>query len=299
MAAVRSTETVKIAFGLSILTFFVNCGINYLLIFGNFGAPKLGVQGAAIGTLLARITECAVLIFYLYKKEQKLKIRFRDFLQFDKKLSKEYYKLTLPMLVVQGLWGLNTALQTVILGHMTAAAIAANSAASTLFLMVKSAAVGAASSASVIIGKAIGTGDMAKVHEYARKLQKRFVVIGLLSGVLLYFLRIPVLSLYDLSPETMEMANTFLIILSVICVGMSYQMPTNNGIIRGGGNALFVVKMDLISIWAIVLPLSFVMAFVVKASPAVVVCCLNADQIFKCVPAYLKSHYGKWIRKLV
>lgn len=299
LAAVRSTETVKIAFGLSILTFFVNCGINYLLIFGNFGAPKLGVQGAAIGTLLARITECAVLIFYLYKKEQKLKIRFRDFLQFDKKLSKEYYKLTLPMLVVQGLWGLNTALQTVILGHMTAAAIAANSAASTLFLMVKSAAVGAASSASVIIGKAIGTGNMAKVHEYARKLQKRFVVIGLLSGVLLYFLRIPVLSLYDLSPETMEMANTFLIILSVICVGMSYQMPTNNGIIRGGGNALFVVKMDLISIWAIVLPLSFVMAFVVKASPAVVVCCLNADQIFKCVPAYLKSHYGKWIRKLV
>ncbi len=298
LAAVRSTETVKIAFGLSILTFFVNCGINYLLIFGNFGAPKLNVQGAAIGTLLARITECAVLIFYLYKKEQKLKIRFRDFLQFDKKLSKEYYKLTLPMLVVQGLWGLNTALQTVILGHMTAA-IAANSAASTLFLMVKSAAVGAASSASVIIGKAIGTGDMAKVHEYARKLQKRFVVIGLLSGVLLYFLRIPVLSLYDLSPETMEMANTFLIILSVICVGMSYQMPTNNGIIRGGGNALFVVKMDLISIWAIVLPLSFVMAFVVKASPAVVVCCLNADQIFKCVPAYLKSHYGKWIRKLV
>lgn len=299
LAAVRSTETVKIAFGLSILTFFVNCGINYLLIFGNFGAPKLGVQGAAIGTLLARITECAVLIFYLYKKEQKLKIRFRDFLQFDKKLSKEYYKLTLPMLVVQGLWGLNTALQTVILGHMTAAAIAANSAASTLFLMVKSAAVGAASSASVIIGKAIGTGNMAKVHEYARKLQKRFVVIGLLSGVLLYFLRIPVLSLYALSPETMEMANTFLIILSVICVGMSYQMPTNNGIIRGGGNALFVVKMDLISIWAIVLPLSFVMAFVVKASPAVVVCCLNADQIFKCVPAYLKSHYGKWIRKLV
>ena len=299
MAAVRSTETVKIAFGLSILTFFVNCGINYLLIFGNFGAPKLNVQGAAIGTRVARITDCAVLIFYLYKKEQKLKIRFRDFLQFDKKLSKEYYKLTLPMLVVQGLWGLNTALQTVILGHMTAAAIAANSAASTLFLMVKSAAVGAASSASVIIGKAIGTGDMAKVHEYARKLQKRFVVIGLLSGVLLYFLRIPVLSLYDLSPETMEMANTFLIILSVICVGMSYQMPTNNGIIRGGGNALFVVKMDLISIWAIVLPLSFVMAFVVKASPAVVVCCLNADQIFKCVPAYLKSHYGKWIRKLV
>ena len=92
------------------------------------------------------------------------------------------------------------------------------------------------------------------------------------------------------------MANAFLMILSVVCVGMSYQMPTNNGIIRGGGNALYVVKM--VSIWLIVLPLSFVMAFVVKASPIVVVCCLNADQIFKCIPAFLMSHYGNWIRKL-
>ena len=98
--------------------------------------------------------------------------------------------------------------------------------------------------------------------------------------------------------STKEMANTFLLILSVVIVGMSYQMPTNNGIIRGGGNAMFVVKMDLVSIWMIVIPLSFIMAFVVKASPAVVVCCLNADQIFKCVPAFLESHYGNWIRKL-
>lgn len=299
LAAVRSTETVKIASCLSILTFCINCGINYILIFGHFGAPQLGVQGAAIGTLIARMTESAAMLFYIWKKEQKLKIRFKDFLKFDWDILGKYYRLTAPMLVVQGLWGLNTALQTVILGHMTAAAIAANSAASTLFLMVKSASVGAASAAAVIIGKATGTGDLAKVREYSGRLQKRFVMIGVISGVFLYFLRIPVLGLYDLSPETMEMANTFLIILSVVCVGMSYQMPTNNGIIRGGGNALFVVRMDLISIWGIVLPLSFVMAFVVKASPAVVMCCLNADQIFKCVPAYLESHYGNWIRRLV
>lgn len=83
----------------------------------------------------------------------------------------------------------------------------------------------------------------------------------------MFFIRIPVLDLYDLQPETKEMANAFLVILSVICVGMSYQMPTNNGIIRGGGSAMFVVKMDLISIWMLVIPLSFFLAFVVKASP--------------------------------
>ena len=74
--------------------------------------------------------------------------------------------------------------------------------------------------------------------------------------------------------------------LSVVMVGMSYQMPTNGGIIRGSGSIAYSMKVDLISTWGIVIPLSMFMAFVVNASPAMVVCCLNADQIFKCVPAF-------------
>lgn len=298
LATMRSVELVKIAFGLSVITFFINCGINYLLIYGHFGAPEMGAAGAAIGTLAARIIELAVLLFYIRKKETNLRLRPGDYFHLDKALCRDYFKITAPMLVVQGLWGINTALQTVILGHMTAAAIAANSVASTIFLMVKSMAVGAASTASVIIGKTIGTGDIPLVKHYARLMQRMFLIIGVVSGLILFVIRIPLLRFYDLAPATKDMANTFLMILSVVIVGMSYQMPTNNGIIRGGGNAMFVVKMDLISIWGIVIPLSFIMAFVVKASPAVVVCCLNADQIFKCIPAFLESHYGNWIRKL-
>ena len=297
LATLRSVEIVKIAFYLSVSTLVINCCINYVLIYGKFGAPRLGVTGAAVGTLVARIVECGAALWYVLRKEPNLKMRISDYFRTDRLLRRDYFKTTVPMLIVQGLWGLNTAMQTVILGHMTARAIAANSAASNLFLMVKSMAVGASSAASVLIGKTIGEGDLKKVHLYARRLQKMFVVIGIVSGVFLYFLRIPVLSFYDLAPETREMANRFLIILSVICVTMSYQMPTNNGIIRGGGNAMFVVRMDLISIWCIVIPLSFFMAFVVKASPVVVVCCLNADQVFKCIPAFLEVNYGKWTRR--
>ena len=298
LATLRSVETVKIAFKLSVLTLFVNCGINYVLINGHFGAPEMGVKGAAIGTLAARILECIVLLLYISKRERKLNLKWRDYLAWDRILTGDYLKVTIPMLTVQGLWGVNTALQTVILGHMTANAIAANSVASTLFLMVKSMAVGSAAATSVMIGKAVGSGDCDRAVSYARSLQRIFVLIGIVSGTLLFFIRIPVLSLYDLSAETREMANTFLIILSVVCVGMSYQMPTNNGIIRGGGNPMFVVKMDLISIWLIVIPVSLFMAFVVKASPVVVVCCLYADHIFKVGPAFLEVRYGNWMRKL-
>lgn len=298
LATMRSVENVNIAFCLSVSTLLINCSINYVLIYGRFGAPELGVTGAAIGTLTARAVECIVVIYYVWRKDQKLKIRLKDYFHADRILYKDYFRVSLPMLFVQGLWGLNNALQTAILGHMTSIAIAANSVASTLFLVVKSTAVGAASTASVIIGKTVGMGDMKVVKKYAVRLQKMFLFIGVVSGILLFFIRIPVLSLYDLSTETREMANAFLIILSVVCMTMSYQMPTNNGIIRGGGNAMFVVKMDLISIWGIVIPLSLIMAFVVKASPIVVVCCLNADQVFKCVPAFLEANYGNWARKL-
>lgn len=298
LATLRCVEIAGIAFGLSVMTLIINCSINWILIYGHFGAPRMGAAGAAVGTLTARIAEICVLITYISKKQSWIGIRIQDYLQADWKFGRKYYKVVCPLLVIQGLWGINTAFQTAILGHMTAAAIAANSAASNLFLMVKSAAVGAASAASVTMGKTIGSGDLKLTKLYSKKLQKLFVVMGIICGVLLFFIRIPVLSLYQLSPETREMANTFLMILSVVMVGMSYQMPTNGGIIRGSGSIAYSMKVDLISTWAIVIPLSMFMAFVVKASPAIVVCCLNADQIFKCVPAFLKCNYGHWIKTM-
>lgn len=298
LATLRCVEIAGIAFGLSVMTLVINCSINWILIYGHFGAPRMGAAGAAVGTLTARVAEIIVLITYISRKQNWIGIRFSDYLKLDGKFGRRYYKVVCPLLIIQGLWGVNTALQTAILGHMTAAAIAANSAASNLFLMVKSAAVGAASAASVTMGKTIGSGNLELAKAYSKKLQKLFIVMGIICGVLLFFIRIPVLNLYQLSPETRDMANTFLIILSVVMVGMSYQMPTNGGIIRGSGSIAYSMKVDLISTWAIVIPLSMFMAFVVKASPAVVVCCLNADQIFKCVPAFLKCNYGHWIKNM-
>lgn len=298
LAALRSTEVAKIALKLSVLALVVNCGINYVLIFGRLGAPELGVTGAAIGTLTARILECSVLIFYIAKKEKNLRLKLTDFFQRDAQLLHDYLKVTFPLLVLCALWGINTAMQTIVLGHMNSAAIAANSAASNLYLMVKSAAVGAASAASVVIGKTIGAGDGEQVKRYAKKLQVLFVLMGVAGGIFLYFIRIPILSLYDLSPEAMKLANQFLLILSVVYMGMAYQMPTNSGIIKGGGSVSFSAKLDTICICLIVIPLSCYMAFVAGASPAVVVVCLNIDQFIKCVPVFFKVNYGNWMKKL-
>ena len=149
-----------------------------------------------------------------------------------------------------------------------------------------------------MIGKTIGAGDGEQVKRYAKKLQVLFVLMGVAGGIFLYFIRIPILSLYDLSPEAMKLANQFLLILSVVYMGMAYQMPTNSGSIKGGGSVSFSAKLDTTCICLIVIPLSCYMAFVAGASPAVVVVCLNIDQFIKCVPVFFKVNYGNWMKKL-
>ena len=298
LAALRSTEVVGIAFATSLSALVVNCCINWCLIFGNLGFPEMGVRGAAIGTLISRIVEMTLILLFIGLKEKNLGLKLRDFLHLDRQMVRDYFRVGSPIIFLQCLWGVNNALQTVILGHMTSSAISANSMASNLFQIVKTVAVGAASTANVIIGKTIGQGDMKRVREYSKTLQILFLGIGVCCSILLFGLTEPVLSLYSLSDESRELARTFLHILCVVMLGMSYQMPVNSGIIKGGGDTRYVMKLDLTSIWGIVVPLSFIMAFVVKASPVVVVWCLNLDQLFKCVPAFIKVNYGHWVKKL-
>ncbi len=308
LAVLRSVETVRIGFWVSVSTLVVNCGLNYLLIEGHFGFPRLGVTGAAIATLSARIAELVIVLIYILCLDKKLSWKLKDFFRLDKLLAKDYFKLVRSFLITSLLFGGAVMLQTVILGHMDSgdaagSAIAANSIASTLYQMLKVAIVGASSAAAVLIGKAIGSGRMDVIKSYAQTLQLMFVGIGVCTSSILFILRVPIVSLYaaispDLSAETCKMALDFLLVLCVTGFGTAYQMPVSTGIIRGGGDAKFVLINDLISIWGIVIPVSLLAAFVFEWPPVVVIACLNADQVFKCGAAFIKVNRYRWMKKL-
>jgi len=299
LGTMRIAQAVKIALKVSVVALIINVSINYLLIFGRLGFPEMGAEGAAIGTLAARIVECLIVGHYMLKKEKKLEMRLRDYLKIDGLMMKDYIKIGTPVLITSGLWGVANALQTVILGHMDASAIAAQSISSTFFLLLKVTSVGASSAAAIIIGQTIGAGKKEKVKEYSRTLQCMFIGIGLTLGMIMFLIRIPLLSVYQISPETRALANAYMLIQSVVLCTMSYQMPVNTGILRGGGDTRFTMIQDIVSIWGIVMPLSLLAAFVWKLSPVVVIMLLNADQGFKCIPACIRVNRYKWIKNLV
>ena len=298
LGGMRVVEKVNIALYVSIVALLLNCSINYTLINGRFGFPEMGVRGAAIGTLTARIVECLIVVFYVLCKDRQLRVRVRNLIRIDSVLAKDYVRVSLPVVATGFLWGCNTALQTVILGHMSSSAIAAHSISSTIFLFLKVTSVGASSAAAVLTGKTVGTGNLAKIREYTRTFQVLFLGIGILLGAALFFIRIPLLGLYSLEPQTRELANAFILIESTVLVVMSYQMCMNTGVICGGGDTRYVMVMDLIVIWGIVIPLSFASAFLWNASLVVVLLVLNADQYLKCIPAAVYGNSFRWIRLL-
>lgn len=296
--AMRVVESVRIALVVSAISLAVNCAINYLLIGGNLGAPEMGVRGAAIGTLAARMVECAIVVAFVLR-DQRLGLRMRDFFRKNSGLVKDFMRVTLPVLGSGLLWGVSNAMQTVILGHMDDSAIAAQSISNTVFLLLKVTAVGASSAASVLIGKTVGQGDMKRLKEYTRTLQCIFAGIGVLLAAAMLIIRTPLLGVYapKISQATYDLASVYMLIQAGVLLVTSYQMPVNTGIIRGGGDPKFIMYMDMISI-CFFIPLAMLGGMAWGWSAIAVIVCVNIDQLIKCVPAAIRVNGYKWVHKL-
>ena len=298
MAALRCVGTVNISFGISVVSLIVNVGINYCLIYGRFGLPEMGIRGAAIGTLVARIIELGIVIVYAIWKDKKLELFKYNFLKSDKVLRHDYIKVFMPVALSQILWSISVPMQTAILGHLSADAIAANSVATTFYQYLKVVVIAMSSASSVMIGMSIGKGDMNRVKSDARTLEVIDLAIGIVLAIALFLLRQPLLSMYNLSEGATSLALNLIGVMSIVMVGMSYQMPASFGIIRGGGDAKFTMYMNIISTWVIVMPLSFMSAFWWKWPVEWVVVMIQSDQIFKGIPTFIRMRGYKWVKKL-
>ncbi len=298
MAALRMVEVVKIAFICSIVSLIVNCSINYVLIFGKFGFPELGITGAAIGTIVSRIIEFLIILIYVLKKDKVLRLFSENPFKKDAGLSKDYRKAATVMIFTEMCWSVATPIQSAILGSMSSNAIAANSIATTFYNYLKVVIRAASSASSVIIGSAIGAGDIEEVKAKARTLSVVDVCLGLVLGVSLFFLRKPLLGLYVLNDEAMVLANQMIMLYSFIMVTMSYQMPVTAGIIRAGGDTKFHMLMNITGIWCVCIPLSFLAAYVWHAPVIVIVFCAQIDQVYKVFPVFSRFRKYNWIKKL-
>lgn len=298
LSSLKSVETVKIGTLLSLSTLGINVLLNYLLIFNHGSFSGLGVRGAAIATLAARVVEFCILCIYLLCFDRKLCLRPKHLLSFDRKLFRDYLQSGFPVEISNALWGLAMSVQGAILGHLGATAIAANSVASTIFQILTVVIYGGAAAAAVLTGKTIGEGKTHRIREYTKTFQILFLLIGICTGLGLFLIRDLILSFYSISPEAKDLAAQFITILSITVVGTAYQCPCLTGVVRGGGDTKFVLYNDSIFMWGLVLPFSAMAAFWWNLSPTMVFIFLKCDQILKCFVAVVKVNSYSWVKQL-
>lgn len=297
LSILRSVETVKIGFYVSLSSFAINIFLNYVLIYGKFGAPEMGIRGAALATLVARLIELIVVVIYILFIDKKLKFRLRDLFAADKDMFKDYFKTGLPLMMSSVSWGIAMSIQGAIIGRLVESAIAANSIATTLFQVATVICYASSNAACVLIGKTIGESKpMEIIKRRSRSLQLIFLAIGVTSSVILLLSKNLIIGFYNASPETIDITNQFIWVLCVTIIGTAYEAPCLCGIVSGGGETSFVLKNDIIFMWLIVLPLSALSAFVFKFPVVVTFACLKADQVLKCVVAFFKVNSFNWVK---
>lgn len=297
LAILRSVETVKIGFYVSLSSFAINIFLNYVLIYGKFGAPEMGIRGAAIATLISRAIELTVVVIYVLFIDKKLRMRPRDFVALDKIMIKDYFKTGLPLMMSSVSWGIAMSIQGAIIGRLVESAIAANSIATTLFQVATVICYASSNVACVLIGKTIGEGkSMDIIKRRSKNLQLIFLAIGVASSAILLLSKNLIIDFYNATPQTVEITNQFIWVLCVTIIGTAYEAPSLCGIVSGGGETSFVLKNDIIFMWLIVLPLSALSAFVFKFPVVVTFACLKADQVLKCAVAVVKVNSFNWVK---
>lgn len=296
--AMRSVETTRIGAMASVVTLAVNVSLNYLLIFGKLGLPALGVRGAAIATLIARVVECGIVVGYVFLVDRKLCMKVREIFVPSGKLWRHYLRYGLPVIAGDLVWAVNIMCQGAIVGHYTADVITAVSVTNTMNNLIYVWLNGLWGGVSIVIGKTIGEGRRETVKEYARTCQLLFIGVGLLSGALVFGSRPLFLMLYrGISVSAAETAKLLMSVLSVTIIGTCYEACCLGSLVKAGGDTSFVFKNDTIFVFLVVLP-SALIARMLGAPIWVVFLCLKSDQILKCIVAAVKVNRFRWIREL-
>ena len=300
LASMRCVQNTRIGLFSSLTGFLSNVFLNWVFIFGRLGFPAMGVQGAAIATLIARILEFTVTFMYVRFGDKILSFRLGDLGYWNRALAGDFFKYGFPVILGDITWGIAGSTQIAILGRLGPEVLAANTIAANLQQLLSVLVYAIAGASGVIIGRTVGGGDINKVKAYSRALQGVFLSVGIVTGIIIFLLKDQILALgfRAISPQAYTYAIQFLTVFSVMIIGTSYQMSVLTGIVRAGGATSFVLINDLIWVWVVVIPSALLSAFVFHFPPVVVFACLKCDQIFKCSVAFVKLHRWNWMKKL-
>ena len=294
----RSVGQAKLPLIVSIGAFFVNVIANYTFIFGHFGAPKMGVAGAAFATLIARIFEASIILGFLFIKDKRINYKIRDILIKTKSLFSEYVRISIPVLISDAILAFGNNAIAMVIGHLGAAFVAANAITNVTQQLSTVFVQGVSQSGAIVTGQTLGTGDKNKTMQQGWMFLGIGFALGTVSAIFIMFISTPIISSYNVSEQTVRIAKELMLALSVNIIFRATNSIMTKGVLRGGGDTKMLMIADNIFSWVLALPLGILASFVFKFSPFWIYTCLKSDEIAKTFWCVYRLKSEKWIKKI-
>ena len=298
--AARSIGQARMPMVVSAISFVTNTFFNYLLIFGKFGLPRLGVKGAAYGTLIARIVELGFILYAIYSERGVLSASIKELTSWEKNFFIKYIKTTYPVVLNEAIWALGNIMYSIAYARIGKEAIAAVQIATTVQNIFMVISRGLANSATVMVGNKIGAKEEELVVEYS----KRFLIIATMTGVVLgiglFFSSGIVLKLFrKLTPEVYEIAKRTLKVIGIVFFLKMFNGTMIVGVLRGGGDTKFSLFLELGAVWLVGVPMAFLGALFFKLPVHVVVALVSLEEVVKAAIGVPRLISKKWVRNVI
>ncbi len=292
----RSVGTVNISVVVYLTSLVVNTSLNYCLIFGKCGFPRLEMRGGAAATACARLAEFAITAYYILRREGKIRFRLSDLLPNNRALYRKYIEISIPVIGNELMWGLGISMVAVVIGRMGTNFVAANSIYSVLNQFVSVMIFGVGNAALTIIGNTIGSGDYELAKQRSLTLLMLSLGLGLFSAGVTLLLSPVVVSLYNLSAETVGIALAINRLGALIVFFQSIALIGMVGVLRAGGDAKFVLLCEVIFLWLVAVPAGFYTGLVLGWPAAPVFLLLKCDEILKSMVSVVRIVRFRWLR---
>ena len=297
LAIMRVSEHASRSAWISSGAVMLNIILNAVFIFGLFGAPAMGVRGAALATLIARVVELLWCIITTFEKTF-IPLKVRTLFTFNRILELDFWRYSLPILASCLLWGIGFTAYTAIMGHMGRDAAAANSIAAVVRDLMCCLCNGVAGSCGILIGNELGAGKLRRGRLYGDRAIILAFLIGLFSTAII-LVSIPFISSFmKLTDQAHEYMIGMFVILSVYMIGRCVCTVVINGIFSSGGDTLFDMYSLIVCMWCIALPCAFSGAFYFHLPVLVIYGCTCLDEVGK-IP-WVVHHYRKykWVKNI-
>ncbi|MBQ6806263.1 MAG: MATE family efflux transporter [Lachnospiraceae bacterium] len=292
----KSVERVTISTLIYGSSLVINIIVNAILIFGLLGFPAMGIQGAAIGTLIARIVELVILIIYVRKVKPEVKVKWENIIHVDPVLWKDFLYYSSPVILNEVLWGVGYSANTAIVGRLGSSVVAANSVAQVTRQLSMVVGFGIAAATAIMIGKAIGEGRKDIAEEYGRKFTMLGILCGIGGALVIILLRPVILWGMGFEGEAANYLNIFLAMMAAYVIGQSMNSTWVVGIFRSGGDTRFGMILDMTTMWCGSILLSAVAAFVFHAPVPIVYAILLSDEFIKIPICWWRYRKKVWLK---